>query len=130
MDRKDFVHQDIPALLALQQQLQDKAPSELAPGMDAQITAGLGLIEEVLEYLSSIGRKPWRPIPQPENERLEELTDILFYYLEAVNLSGFSWEQIAQEYWRKWQVNMKRYEDGAKGDFSWDKRLQEGEKQL
>jgi len=120
-------HTPVPFLLNLQLQLMDKVPHKVDPKTVYQITAGLGIIEETLEYLNSIGRKPWRAIPQPREEQLEEITDILFYYLELILLSGFSWEEITQEYLRKHAINLKRYEDGAKGDFSWDKRSEKRE---
>ncbi len=91
-----------------------------------QVVAAIGIIEETLEYLNSIGFKSWRPNPLSEAEQLEEITDILFFYLEAVIFSGFSWEQVVDEYHRKWEVNMQRYRYSKKGDFSWDKR---GEKE-
>lgn len=110
-------------LMVMQNQLMKQVPHDLPKGMDVQLTAGLGIIEETMEYLSAVGRKPWRPIPKSREEQLEEITDILFYYLELVILSGFTWEQICKEYKRKWKVNMERYEKGSKGDYSWDERL-------
>jgi len=109
-------------LIYLQKIIVEKAPHDIPPEIVAQITAGVGVIEETLEYLNSIGRKPWRPQPLTRNFQLEELVDILFYYLELIILSGFSWSEIVNEYRRKHEVNLKRYEDGAKGDFSWDDR--------
>ena len=113
-------------LLAKQEELIRLAPHGLTPNAEQRVTAGLGLIEEVLEYLSATGWKPWRPHALPLGAQLEELTDMLFYYLEMVIFSGFSWEQIVTEYFRKHAVNLKRYEDGAKGDYTWDKRAEKG----
>lgn len=84
-----------------------------------KIISGLGIIEESVEYLNAALKEGDR------KHSLEELTDILFFYLEQVALSGFTTDQIVQEYHRKWAVNIKRYEDGKKGDYSWDKRTKE-----
>lgn len=53
---------------------------------------------------------------------LEELTDELFFFLERMILVDFSWTEVINEYHRKWEVNMKRYADAKKGDYSWDDR--------
>lgn len=84
-----------------------------------QVVSGLGIIEETIEYLNTIGDKKER---QPQ---LEELTDILFFYLEQVILSGFSLEDVEKEYHRKHAVNLERYKRAAEGDFGWDKRNKE-----
>lgn len=83
-----------------------------------QLISGFGIIEESIEYLESVwnGRDDNRP------HRLEELTDILFFFLEQMILGEFTWEEVEAEYNRKWQVNINRYEAAEKGDFSWDKR--------
>jgi len=81
-----------------------------------KIISGLGIIEETLEYLSAVEKS------EPADSRLEELTDILFFYLEQVILSGFSLQQIEEQYIKKHAINLKRYEDGKKGDFRWDNR--------
>ena len=113
-------------ILNLQSQLMMKVPHDITPEVQRQITAGIGIIEETLEYLNSIGRKPWRAIPLSPEQQLEELTDILFYYAELILLSGFDWNDIVKEYKRKHAINLRRYEDGAKGDYSWDDK---GEKE-
>ena len=87
-----------------------------------RVVAGMGLIEEVLEYLGSIGFKSWRPDPLPEEDQLEELSDMLFYYLELIIFSGFTFEQLLAEYDRKWLVNISRYKKAKAGDYSWDDR--------
>ena len=79
------------------------------------ITSSLGIIEETVEYITSINAKS-RP------EQLEEITDILFFYLEAIILGGFTPAEVEEEYKRKHAVNLKRYENGKMGDYSWDKR--------
>ena len=84
-----------------------------------QLISGYGIIEETLEYVNSLSDGSGRA------HQLEEFTDILFFYLEQMILGGFSWAEIEEEYVRKHAVNLKRYEDSAKGDWSWDKR-QEG----
>ena len=80
-----------------------------------QLVSAYGVIEETLEYLGSLtgGTKA---------EQLEELTDILFFYLEQVLLSEFTLEEVEVEYKRKWEVNMDRYRRAKMGDYSWDKR--------
>ena len=86
------------------------------PGAESRrLISALGIIEETLEYLNAVdsGTKA---------EQLEEVTDILFFYLESVILGGFSWAEIEEEYVRKHAVNLKRYEDAAKGNWEWDKR--------
>lgn len=84
-----------------------------------QLISSYGIIEETLEYLDSL-------VGHTRAERLEELTDILFFYLEQVILSEFDWAEVEEEYVRKHAVNLKRYEDAKKGDYSWDKREEGG----
>ena len=114
-------------LLNMQSELMVKAPSGLTSEASARAIAGLGLIEEVLEYLNSTGWKPWRPNPLPREMQLEELTDILFYYLELILLSDIDWPEIVAEYKRKHQENLQRYEKAKAGDYSWDRRGEKGE---
>lgn len=113
---------DMYTLLVMQKKLMDKVPHDLPDHTVHKITAGIGVIEETLEYLNAIGRKPWRPVPLPKEKQLEELTDIVFFLLELIILSGFSWFEIKQEYEKKWKTNISRYEAGEKGDYSWDDR--------
>ena len=81
-----------------------------------KLISALGIVEESIEYINSVFKA------DTEDHKLEELVDIYFFLLEQTAMSGFSLEQIEAEYHRKWDVNIKRYEDGAKGDYSWDKR--------
>lgn len=81
-----------------------------------QLISTFGVIEESIEYANSLRDGSGRP------HRLEEIVDILFFYMEQTLLGEFTWEEIEQEYHRKHAVNIKRYEDAEKGDFSWDKR--------
>jgi len=118
---------NMEVILRMQADLEARVPHRIKAPVVHQMTTGLGLIEETLEYLNSIGRKPWRPYPQPLEEQLEELTDILFYYAALILQSGFTWGEIVDEYERKHAINLKRYRDGAKGDYSWDKRSEKGE---
>lgn len=113
-------------LITKQKQLMDKVPHEVSELTARRMVAGLGVIEETLEYLNSTGHKPWRPIPLDEGDQLEELTDILFFYLELIVMSGFTWGQIEAEYDRKFLVNLDRYERAKKGDYGWDRRGQGG----
>lgn len=84
-----------------------------------KMVSAYGVIEESIEYMISVFEN------HDENHKLEELVDILFFWLEQVAMSGFSIQQVVDEYHRKWSVNIKRYEDGAKGDYSWDRRGKE-----
>lgn len=79
------------------------------------LTSGFGVIEEVLEYLLALGTGD-------RQNQLEEITDPLFFYVELVILSGFTWAEIEAEYVRKHAVNLKRYEDGKRGDWGWNNR--------
>ena len=86
------------------------------------LVSALGVIEETIEYLNTLVKvKPDRL------DQLEEITDMLFFYLEMVAMSGFSWEQVEAEYVRKHAVNLKRYEDAKKGDYGWDDRAEKEE---
>ena len=80
-----------------------------------QLISNFGIIEESIEYINTLEETS-------REDQIEELTDILFFYLEQTLLAGFTWEEIQAEYHRKWDVNIKRYEDAEKGDRSWDKR--------
>ena len=113
----------IQELFELQKEIMERVPGGDTPEVMAhQITCGLGVIEETLEYLNSIGRKPWRPNPLPPEKQKEELVDMLHFYLELIIRSPFDWEDIVIEYKRKHAINLKRYEKGKAGDYSWDKR--------
>jgi len=109
-------------LLDKQKELMVKVPHDVSKLTSRRMVSGLGIIEETLEYLNSTGHKPWRPNPLPEKCQLEEITDILFFYLELIAMSGFTVGQIEEEYTRKHAVNLKRYEDGKNNDYSWDDR--------
>lgn len=85
-----------------------------------EVVSTLGVIEEAIEYLVSIQMEKGKP------ERLEEITDILFFHLELMILGGFSWQEIEEEYIRKHAVNLERYRRGKEGDYSWDKRNEGG----
>lgn len=89
---------------------------EINPIYDRQVISGLGIIEETIEYLYTLGEK--------DSNGLEEFTDILFFYLESKIMAGFTWDQIRDEYKRKHAVNLARYEAGKQGDYRWDKRAE------
>jgi len=116
----------INKLLEMQKQLMEKVPHDVTPLTSRRMVSGLGIIEETLEYLNSTGHKPWRPNPLPRKAQLEEITDILFFYLEMVILSTFDWAEIEEEYVRKHAVNLERYRKAKEGDYSWDERAQGG----
>lgn len=80
-----------------------------------KLISAFGVIEEILEYLDC-------PEDKEDEHRLEEITDPLFFYLEMVILSGFTWEQIEAQYVRKHAENLERYRKAKEGDYSWDKR--------
>lgn len=84
-----------------------------------QVISYFGIVEEATEYMNSMK-------DSTEAEQLEELTDILFFYLELMALGGRSWAEIEEEYIRKWNVNMDRYKRAKGGDYSWDKRGEGG----
>lgn len=81
-----------------------------------QLISAYGVIEETIEYVNSL---------TDDNDRahqLEELTDVLFFYLESMVLGEFTWAEIEEEYARKWKVNMERYRRAEQGDYRWDER--------
>ncbi len=99
----------LPTTLSLEGDRYDKVTRRLI--------SAFGIIEETLEYLDAAD--------YPEKDRkyqLEELTGILFFYLELTILGKFTWAEIEEEYARKWEVNMERYRRAKEGDYSWDKR--------
>jgi len=79
-----------------------------------RLIASFGVIEETLEYLDSYGKK--------EANSLEEITDILFFYLELIILGGFTWQEIEEEYVRKHAENLERYRRAKEGDYGWNQR--------
>ncbi len=111
-------------LLEMQQDLMDKVPHKVSDLTARRMVTGLGIIEETLEYLNSTGHKPWRPNPLPRPAQLEEITDILFFYLELIILGEFSWQEIEEEYVRKHAENLERYRRAKEGDYGWDKRAE------
>lgn len=109
-------------LLEMQKQLMVEVPHNVSELTSRRMVSGLGVIEETLEYLNSTGHKPWRPNPLPEADQLEEVADILFFYLELLAMSGFTVDQLEEEYARKWEVNMERYRRAKEGNYDWDDR--------
>lgn len=118
---------DISILLEKQKELMELVPHEISELNIRRLIAGKGLIEEVLEYLNSVGTKPWRPEPMPYGMQLEELADQLFFWLELVAMSTFHLNDIEEKYLAKHEENLHRYEMLARGDTSWDKRLEKRE---
>jgi len=111
-------------LIEMQRDLMSKIPHghRIKDEHQALVVAGIGLMEEVLEYLNAIGFKSWRPNPLPKEDQLEELTDQLFFFLEEVILSGFTWEDVVAQYHKKHTENLARYEKAKQGNFDWDLR--------
>ena len=123
-----MVEDTMDKLFHMQREIMDKVPGgDIPEEMAHKITCGLGIIEETIEYLNSIGRKTWRPEPLLPSFQLEELADILHFYLELVLRSGFSWEQVVEVYRQKHRENLQRYEKGTRGDFSWNHRAERRE---
>lgn len=118
------MQEDMNKLIGMQEQLMAQVPHSITIDTGRRMISGLGIIEETLEYLNSTGHKPWRPNPLSKEDQLEEITDILFFYLEMILLSGFTWEQIKEEYVRKHAENLERYRRAKEGDYGWDKRAE------
>ena len=119
---------EMDELFEMQKLIMEVVPGgDIPEAMAHQVTCGLGVIEETLEYLNSIGRKPWRPNPLPPEKQLEELTDILHFYLELIIRSPFDWEQVVEAYPKKHEENLERYRRGKEGDYSWDDKGEKGE---
>lgn len=112
-DWRFFQFQDAVNRLAIIHQ--NNPEWETDEALSRKVISAFGIIEESLEYINAVSQDD-RP------NQLEELTDILFFYLEQIAMSGFTLAEIEAEYKRKWVVNMKRYEDAEKGDFTWDQR--------
>lgn len=85
-----------------------------------QLISAFGVIEEIIEYMNSLSGAGDRA------HRLEELTDVLFFFMEQMLLGEFTWAEMESEYSRKWEVNMERYRRAEQGDYSWDERKEGG----
>jgi len=81
------------------------------------LVSALGVIEEAVEYLDAVDKTP-----SDRQSQLEEITDILFFYLELLVLGGFTWAEIEEEYMRKHAVNLERYRRAKEGDYGWNHR--------
>ena len=113
----------IPQLMEMQHIIMEKVPDpHWDVNMQHILTCAFGLIEETMEYINSIGRKPWRPTVLPKEKQLEELSDILHFYLEIIIRSGFTWQEVVEAYPKKHAENLERYLKASKGDLSWDDR--------
>jgi hypothetical protein len=68
-----------------------------------------GEVQEALEPLC-LSTKPWkvRPMAELREHAVEELIDVLFFWLEAANLVGLTSDQIKQRYDEKWSRNLQR----------------------
>lgn len=80
-----------------------------------QVVSTFGVVEEAIEYVNSLTKGG-------RAEQMEELTDMLFFWLEQLILSGFTWDEVVAEYFRKWDKNMERYRRAKEGDYKWDDR--------
>ena len=114
-------------LLERQKELMTEVPHrhEIPDRIQGSVLSGLGVIEETMEYLNSIGYKAWRPSPLPRERQLEELVDILHFVLELIIYSGFTLEEIVAAYWEKSSINLDRWRRAKAGDYSWDKRAEQ-----
>ena len=96
---------------------QHNSPASAVPGPESRLLVStLGMIEESIEHFRATD----------ESNRLEEITDILFFYTEALIHDGYTFDQVIAEYNRKWQINMNRYAAAKANDYSWDKRREKG----
>lgn len=70
--------------------------------------AAVGMAKEALEVHEAAGQsdKPWKSFM--EEDVREEMIDVLFYWLEAVAIAGYSDRDIEQAYYEKFQKNLKR----------------------
>jgi len=84
-----------------------------------RMVSTFGIIEEATEHMNSVLSN------DAESHRLEELVDILFFWLEQVAMSGFTMDQVVKEYHRKHSENLERYRKAKEGDWSWDRRCKD-----
>ena len=98
----------LEVLLSLQRELMDAIG--LDPESDRTLLAALaGIIGEGAESLQEITKnKPWKN--NREHALEEEITDVLFFLLEAYICIGFTASDIMSFYRMKWNKNMKRLE--------------------
>jgi len=80
-----------------------------------QVVSTFGVVEEAIEHVNSLTKGT-------RADLLEEVTDILFFWLEQLILRGFTWDDVVAEYYRKWDKNMERYRRAKEGDYKWDDR--------
>ncbi len=120
--RKDLMEQfllEVERLEHLSELIPEERSVVVNPDMSRLVVSCLGVIEETIEYLVSVNTKS-------RKEQLEEITDILFFFLEMILLGKFTPTEIEMEYERKHAVNLERYKRGKEGDFRWDKRHKGG----
>jgi len=116
----DELHVKVGALLILHQSTPSNSqPPTVDVIYTRQLVSALGVIEETVEYINSLSDGSTR------EHKLEELTDVLFFYMEQMILGEFTWQEVEEAYHRKHAINLKRYEDAKKGDYNWDKRGKE-----
>ena len=67
-------------------------------------------VVELSEFMQEINWKPWKNTKKDENRAkiLEELVDVLHFYVELCILMGFDSEEIFHAYEAKMEVNHKR----------------------
>lgn len=126
-------------LLELQRILDDKVSKPRENGFEPRerltIDIVLSIDDEVQEWLRELPKKynfkTWKEKPYSREKELEELTDVLFFFLQYVNHTmaedefeelfdefdvylgivkkrGFTRDELLETYWKKWQTNMKR----------------------
>lgn len=69
---------------------------------------------EMAEVIQELNWKPWKKTQKKvaSGKVLEELVDVLFFYLELCIVLGFSHRDIFEAYKRKLEVNNKRIDTG------------------
>lgn len=74
----------------------------------------LAATDELHEVLHEHNWKPWKKTKKEVNLRNihEELTDVMFFLLEMMIVSGMDAETLYANYFEKFQVNIKRAEEG------------------
>ena len=72
------------------------------------------VVEELSEATNCLKNKPWKSdgVETDEIHFREELADTLHFFLELLITAGFTYESLAEYYFRKAEVNKFRQESG------------------
>lgn len=71
----------------------------------------IAMIAEIGEFLQEEEAvwKYWKENPRNNNEnKLDEIVDVLFFYTSLCNLLGYSATDIEESYLKKYQINIQR----------------------